>query len=26
VETKHVSETVYPISQWGPKFYSLPPY
>jgi prepilin-type N-terminal cleavage/methylation domain-containing protein/prepilin-type processing-associated H-X9-DG protein len=26
VETKRVSETVYPISQWGPKFYSLPPY
>jgi prepilin-type N-terminal cleavage/methylation domain-containing protein/prepilin-type processing-associated H-X9-DG protein len=26
VETKHVSETVYPISQWGTKFYSLPPY
>lgn len=26
VETKHVSETVYPISQWGGKFYSLPPY
>jgi prepilin-type N-terminal cleavage/methylation domain-containing protein/prepilin-type processing-associated H-X9-DG protein len=26
VETKHVSETVYPNSQWGAKFYSLPPY
>jgi prepilin-type processing-associated H-X9-DG protein len=26
VETKHVSETVYPLSQWGDKFYSLPPY
>jgi prepilin-type processing-associated H-X9-DG protein len=26
VETKHVSQTVYPISQWGAKFYSLPPY
>ena len=26
VETKHVSETVNPISQWGAKFYSLPPY
>jgi prepilin-type N-terminal cleavage/methylation domain-containing protein/prepilin-type processing-associated H-X9-DG protein len=26
VETKHVSETVYPLSQWGAKFYSLPPY
>jgi prepilin-type N-terminal cleavage/methylation domain-containing protein/prepilin-type processing-associated H-X9-DG protein len=26
VETKHVSETVYPISPWGAKFYSLPPY
>jgi prepilin-type processing-associated H-X9-DG protein len=26
VETKHVSETVYPLSQWGEKFYSLPPY
>jgi prepilin-type N-terminal cleavage/methylation domain-containing protein/prepilin-type processing-associated H-X9-DG protein len=26
VETKHVSETVNPISQWGTKFYSLPPY
>ena len=26
VETKHVSQTVYPINQWGAKFYSLPPY
>jgi prepilin-type N-terminal cleavage/methylation domain-containing protein/prepilin-type processing-associated H-X9-DG protein len=26
VETKHVAETVYPLSQWGEKFYSLPPY
>jgi len=26
VETKHVSETVYPQNQWGAKFYSLPPY
>jgi prepilin-type N-terminal cleavage/methylation domain-containing protein/prepilin-type processing-associated H-X9-DG protein len=25
VETKHISETVSPISQWGAKFYSLPP-
>jgi prepilin-type N-terminal cleavage/methylation domain-containing protein/prepilin-type processing-associated H-X9-DG protein len=23
VETKNISETVYPINQWGPKFYSL---
>jgi len=26
VETKHVTDTVYPINQWGDKFYSLPPY
>jgi prepilin-type processing-associated H-X9-DG protein len=26
VETKHVSQTVYPQNQWGAKFYSLPPY
>lgn len=26
VETKRVSDTVYPINQWGQKFYSLPPY
>jgi prepilin-type N-terminal cleavage/methylation domain-containing protein/prepilin-type processing-associated H-X9-DG protein len=26
VETKHVTQTVYPINQWGAKFYSLPPY
>jgi prepilin-type processing-associated H-X9-DG protein len=26
VETEHVSQTVYPINQWGAKFYSLPPY
>jgi prepilin-type N-terminal cleavage/methylation domain-containing protein/prepilin-type processing-associated H-X9-DG protein len=26
VETKRVSETVYPLNQWGAKFYSLPPY
>jgi prepilin-type processing-associated H-X9-DG protein len=26
VETKHVTETVYPLNQWGEKFYSLPPY
>jgi prepilin-type processing-associated H-X9-DG protein len=26
VETKNVSATVYPINQWGGKFYSLPPY
>jgi prepilin-type N-terminal cleavage/methylation domain-containing protein/prepilin-type processing-associated H-X9-DG protein len=23
VETKHVTDTVYPVNQWGPKFYSL---
>jgi prepilin-type processing-associated H-X9-DG protein len=26
VETKNVADTVYPIDQWGAKFYSLPPY
>jgi len=26
VENKHVSQTVYPVSQWGSEFYSLPPH
>ena len=26
VETKNVADTVYPLNQWGAKFYSLPPY
>jgi prepilin-type N-terminal cleavage/methylation domain-containing protein/prepilin-type processing-associated H-X9-DG protein len=26
VENKRVTDTVYPVNQWGQKFYSLPPY